>query len=509
MVSEALSVRRAIPADASRLHPWSWLFTLIAFLRQFLLPLLALLIFGGGGRWWEWVGIVVAPLLVISAVVYALTFRYWIEDGALVLRSGLLMRQRRVLPLARIQNIGRRQSLLHRAFGVTELQVESAGGVTSEAHMRVLTLAEADRLERLLREGAELDGDALDEVAAPLLEVPTAELVRLGLISNRGMIVVGAAFAFLAQTGDGLQRVARPLTATAERLFGQYFADRSFDTSAVVIGVVALVVLALAAVRLLSVLIALVSFHDFRLAERHGRFTAEYGLLTRVRTSATRAKIQKVWIIESLLHRLFGRVSLRLDVAGTESVNEGEGRRMRWLAPVCTPTQASALVAAVMPGVDVDALPWQRVHASARRRRFRRAALSWTIPLLLGAWIYSPWLLLALSLAPLQWFAARGWAAYSGHALDEKVFAVRHGWLGRVVVLARGDRTQVLRLSRTPFDRRHGTASLEMDVAGGGLSERLRLPFMALRDAEDAFARLGSVHLETPLLAQALPPTSA
>lgn len=503
MPSEALPAQRGVPDDAYRLHPWSWLFTLLAFLRQFILPLLALLIFGGGGRWWEWVGIVAAPLLVISAVVYALTFRYWLEDGALVLRSGLLMRQRRVLPLARIQNIGRRQNLLHRAFGVTELQVESAGGVTSEAHMRVLTLAEADRLEKLLREGAELEGDVLDEVDAPLLEVPVPELIRLGLISNRGMIVIGAAIAFLAQTGDGLERIARPLTNTAERLFGQYFADRSFDTPAVVIGVVALVVLALVAVRLLSVLIALVSFYDFRLAERHGRFTAEYGLLTRVRTSATRAKIQKVWIDESLLHRLFGRVTVRLDVAGTEAVNEGEGRRMRWLAPLCTPAQAKALVAAVMPGVDVDALPWQRVHASARRRRFRRPALAWTIPLLMGAWFYSPWLLLALGLVPLQWLAARGWAQYSGHALDELVFAVRRGWLGRMVVLARCDRTQVLRLSHTPFDRRYGTATLEMDVAGGGQSERLRLAFMALDHAEAVFARLGSVNAGDPLLAQA------
>jgi putative membrane protein len=493
MPSEGLPAQRAVPADASRLHPWSWLFTLIAFLRQFVVPLVAVLLVGGGA-WWQWIGLIAAPLLVASAVIYALTFRYWLEDGALVLRSGLLMRQRRVLPLQRIQNIGRRQNLLHRAFGVTELQVESAGGVTSEAHMRVLTLAEADRLERLLREGAELDGDAPDPGSVPLLAVPVRELVRLGLISNRGMIVVGAAFAFLAQTGDGLQRVARPLTTTAERLFGQYFGDRSFDTTAVVVGVVALVVLALAAVRLLSVLIALLAFHDFRLTERNGRFTAEYGLLTRVRTSATRAKMQKVWIEETLLHRLFGRVSVRLDVAGTESANEGEGRRMRWLAPVCTPAQARMLIESVLPGIDIEALPWQRVHASARRRRFRRAALALLAAMLPAAWLVSPWLLLLACLVPLQWLAARGWADYSGHALDPRVFGVRRGWLGRVVVLARCDRAQVLRLSRSPFDHRHGTATLEMDVAGGGLSERLRLPFMALDDAEVVFARLGSVN---------------
>ncbi|HRQ65732.1 MAG TPA: PH domain-containing protein, partial [Xanthomonadaceae bacterium] len=468
--------------------------TLLAYLRQFVVPLIVLLVLGGGA-WWQWVGLIAAPLLVVASVVYALTFRYWLEGDALVLRSGLLMRQRRVLQLRRIQNIGRRQNLLHRVFGVTELQVESAGGVTSEAHMRVLTLAEADRLERLLREAAALDAGPDDVDAAPLLQVPGADLVRLGLISNRGMVVVGAAFALLAQAGDSLERVAQPLASAVERLLGEFIARHSLDSTAAVLGIVLLVLLALALVRLLSVAIAVLVFHDFRLCERHGRFTADYGLLTRVRTSATRIKIQKLWIDESLLHRMFGRVSIRLDVAGTEMANEGEGRRMRWLAPVCTAQQARTLVEAVLPGVDIDALDWCPVHPSARRRRFRRAALALTLPVLVAAWLHSPWMLLILCALPLLWLSARGWALYSGHALEAQVFAVRQGWLGRQVVLARRDRAQVLLLARSPFDRRHGTATLEMDVAGGGQSARLRLPFVDFGIAQALFAQLSSLSL--------------
>src|SRR5690606_6191304 len=38
-----------------RLHPWSWLFVLLAQLRSFAVPLLALLLFGrGDAQWMQW-----------------------------------------------------------------------------------------------------------------------------------------------------------------------------------------------------------------------------------------------------------------------------------------------------------------------------------------------------------------------------------------------------------------------------------------------------------------------
>jgi putative membrane protein len=487
MPSEATSSGRAVPSGAGRLHPWSWLFTLLGYLRQFLLPLLVLLIFGGG-EWWQWIGLAAAPLLITASVIYALTFRYWLEGDALVIRSGVLVRQRRVLPLRRIQNIGRRQSLLHRLFGVAELQIESAGGVTTEAHMRVLAVADAERFERLVRERSDVEEAG---PASPLLQLPAAELVRLGLISNRGMVVVAAGFGVLAQTGDGLARAIRPLAALAERTFARVLGEHALDLTAAVVGGVLLVLLVVVGLRLLSVLLALLVFHDFRLSAANGRLSAEYGLLTRVRTSATRAKIQSAWIEESLLHRLFGRVSLRVEVAGSEAPNEGEGRRMRWLAPICTPADAARLLQEVVPGLVLASLEWRPVHRSAARRRFMRAALALLLPVALLSALHSPWWLLALALLPWLWFAARGWARSSGHALDARVFAVRRGWLSRVTVLARRDRAQALSLVQSPFDRRHGTAVLEMDVAGGQMAARLRLPFMAEDEALAVYRALG------------------
>src|SRR5690606_2230574 len=96
-----------------RLHPMSWLFELIAQLRQFLVPLLALVVFGQGDRSELWPLAGVAVLVAASLWRYS-AFRYQPEADQLVLRTGLLSRNVRVVPYGRIHNVAVDQTLLHR-----------------------------------------------------------------------------------------------------------------------------------------------------------------------------------------------------------------------------------------------------------------------------------------------------------------------------------------------------------------------------------------------------------
>src|SRR5690606_29964072 len=188
-----------------RLHRWSWLFVLLQQLRQFIVPLLVLGFLGRGGRYALWPLVGVAVLAAASIWRY-FTYRYHVDGDRLVVREGLLERQVRQIPFARIHNVALHQTLLHRVFGVAEVRLESAGGNKPEAEMRVLRMGEALALERLIRShgaaAANADPDALEGEGAAdhadgrlLLSLQGVELVRLGLVSNRGMVVVAGAFA--------------------------------------------------------------------------------------------------------------------------------------------------------------------------------------------------------------------------------------------------------------------------------------------------------------------------
>src|SRR5690606_31270409 len=142
-----------------------------------------------------------------------------------------------------------------------------------------------------------------------LLALPLGEVLRLGLISNRGMIVVGGAFAAPWQFDSLLPDDALDCGEAAARAFVGSHHPGVAESALVA---TAVVVAALALVRALSVVLALLQYQGFRLEEHGRRLTVERGLLTRLRTSAPRRRIQAWTLHEGLAHRLFGRRTLEV-----------------------------------------------------------------------------------------------------------------------------------------------------------------------------------------------------
>src|SRR5690606_3612815 len=335
----------AVQAAEQRLHPMSWLFELVASLRQFIVPLVALRFFGRGGNGYEWWALVGVGVLAVGSVVRYFTYRYRVEERSLVVRSGLLQRHLREIPFARIQNVALHQTLLHRLFDVAEVRLESAGGHKPEAQMKVLKLQDAMALEALVRRrggaaapaGAAEAADAAAQGAAEapvrtLLALPPAEVLRLGLVSNRGLLVLGGGLAAASQFDSRI--VGNLLEYWGEAMFG-WAESHHFALSDYLLAAGSLVVAFMLLMRLLSVLLALLQFFGFRLVEQGRRLTVERGLLTRLRTSMPRRRIQAWTLEEGVAHRLLRRRSLHVDTA-TGNDQGGEQRGLRELAPIAT-----------------------------------------------------------------------------------------------------------------------------------------------------------------------------
>lgn len=478
--------------DERRLHPWSWLFVLVQQLKQFIVPLVVLLFLGRGDRHALWPLVGVAVLALVSAWQY-FTYRYSVGEDRLVVRSGLLERSLRQIPFARIHNVALHQSLLHRLFGVAEVRLESAGGKKPEAEMRVLRLQEALALEQLIRHRGQVVAGAVDAAVDArdgelLLALPTREVVRLGLISNRGMVVVGGAFALAWQAVPerGMQGFMQQL---GEHALG-YASHLDGGWPARVAGVAALVLLALVLLRLFSVLLALLQYHGFRL-EAHGRrLTVTRGLLTRVRTSASRRRMQAWTLREGPLHRLFGRRALHVDTAAGEQ-QEGQQRSLHELAPIATPARCDELVGHVLPRVSWPPRQWHALHPRAWQRLALPGLLFATALVAVACGRFGAWGLLALAWVPWALLAARHHARRAGYAVDERLVAVREGWWSRHWRFAEIDKLQSVELRRSPLDRRFGMASVWLDTAGAGsMSPPLRMRLLPEAEARALHARL-------------------
>jgi putative membrane protein len=491
----------ATPADAAtaddgerRLHPLSWLFVLISQLRPLIVPGVVLVVLGRGD-WWELAALVGAVGVGLHALVYSKGFRYRLGDGELVVREGIFNRTVRHIPFHRVQNVVQRRNPLHRLFRVTEVRLESAGGSKPEAVMNVITDAEAERLQAVLRaQPGTAAAAAGEEEAHELLALGPGDLLRLGLVAQRGMVVVGAAFAFAMQIEPLRDWVIVFHKGVIDSVIrGDGATGR--DGVSMAVGAAGLLLAAVAALQLLSVGRAFVAFHRFRLRRSGEQISTAAGLLTRQVASSRRAKIQRLLAGESWLARRLGRRWLSCEVAaGVQAGGEDKVVRLKWLAPVATPERVAAIVAEVAPGTDLGALRWRPLHPRAARRMLRpRLVWAALLTLVLALVVRQPLPVLAVLAVLVAWAVAgaRGRARFASYACDRGVFAVRDGWLRRDWVLAAIGKGQALRLVISPFDRRAGMASVELDTAGAApLGPPLRAVYLAEADARALAAEL-------------------
>src|SRR5688500_8952152 len=206
-----------------RLHPFSVLFAFGESLKRFALP--GLLVTLGAGRassdWQPAFGNVPVPqgwelwlmLLLIPSGLAALaryfSFRLRYDDTELVIRSGILFRNERHVPYHRIQNLEAVQNLFHRALRVMEVRIETGAGKEPEATISVLpSSAFPDMRRRVFAGRTSPDTVASEAVAAPaddpgrtLLRLPLRELLLCGFIENRGLVIIGAVYGLLWESG--------------------------------------------------------------------------------------------------------------------------------------------------------------------------------------------------------------------------------------------------------------------------------------------------------------------
>jgi len=504
-----------------RLHPLSALFVAAHLLRHVALPAVVAVVFGRGSGWEIWAAV---PLGVtaIWAVLQASRYRYALQGAELVIHEGVLGRSVRHVPLARIHNTSRLRKLPHRLLGVTELHLESASGGKPEAVMKVLSLAAALRLEQALKgspaarasDAAVPDGLAsADHGSAPaaapstrlLHRLSSLDILKLGLISNRGMVIVGMAFAAVAQKPELHRRFFGWLsvpTAWLKQAFVRLFESGHWLWLA---GEIVLLVMAfLLFVRGLSVVLAFFRYQGFRLEQQGEKLLMHRGLSTQVTATARLPRLQRWELVETWLHRRFGRCRLAVSVAGHDEQDHEHGLdpggRFDELAPIATPAEAQALLRHCLPALQWEQLRWQPLPPQAFWRQLwgnaRFIAIAGLALLTLDAslhWALPPSLLAGgLALLVLgQVLYSRAWVAFAAYAEAGELLLYRHGVFTRRWVVVAGPRLQQLSLYSSALDRSLGLCHLRADSQGGGKGGRaLDIPCLPLAEAQRLRARL-------------------
>ena len=437
---------------------------------------------------------------VILAGCLALSWASWrartweLADEGIVLRWGILSRRRLRVPYEHVHTIQMNSGLLERLFGLIKLDFDT-GAAAAEGEATTidgLRAGEAEALreeifrrKRLALGEAPAEG-AAGEAAALEGERPAAtyrlEGRELLLAAASQTSAVSQAVALLVLLANGANQLIEwgvlDLVGAGDELL-------RVPLATVVPVVAAALLLAIALGALASFAINLVRYSGFRVERFVDRVTVEHGLVSRSSRTLALERVQFVTVRQGLVRQLIGYAEVRAHVVA--AAGEGEPSGAALLHPFVRTSELDAFLSEVLPayaGV-LDAAELGRLGPVARRRAVVRAVAWWLCVLaimaaalwlsgvagLLGdiAWLLRPLLVLAavaslVTLTSLVADALRGCsAARYGHTARELVLV--SGGLTRVTALVPRARLQHMTVSRSPFQRRAGVATLSARTA--------------------------------------------
>ena len=488
-----------------RLHPVSILFSFGRSLKAFALPGLVGLVIAvrqPGPNVDAWMMLFLIPAAAIAVVRY-LSFRLRYEGEELVIRSGVIFRNERHIPYARIQNLDAVQNVFHRLLRVIEVRIQTGAGAEPEATISVLPAAALDEMRRRVfaREATPQPVPRVEERV--LLQMSPGELLLHGFLVNRGMVVIGALYGILWQVGIS-DRMFGPLAGNAVAENGRVrdLIEAVLRGGGVSAGQIAIAVGAVAVflivVRIVSMGWAVVRLYGFRLTQVAEDLRIEYGLFTRFTATVPLRRVQAVTVSEGPLYRLFERVSVRVETAGGRTGQDGTANAREWLAPLLRRDRLEPLIAEVMRAQKTRSA-WTPVHPGAFRRLVKRRLLLAVLVTAVTAFAIG-WRGLLVGVVAIPWsvLAARRYASHLGWTASGSVVAFKSGWLWRSTTFARMSRIQAVTLRESPFDRRAGMARVRVDTAGAHeRSHRIDIPYLERDTAADLQLRLAAQAADT------------
>ena len=418
---------------------------------------------------------------------YYRRYRYTFTDDTFDIESGVLNRREREIPYRRIQNVDISRNVVQRLLGLSAIDIETAGGGSTEAAIRYVTAEAAttiqDEIRRRKRGGDQQRADtaataetandteqreqpnserqaAGDPTEELLFEISPSELALAGVLSFDPR-VPGLLFAVFT----GSLPFVSPVVPEPEGI-----ATIGVDPTVVwfAVGVVLLAGLVVLS-WVVGAISAIVNYWGFRLTRSETELRYERGLLQRYSGTIPFEKIQTLTITDNPLKRQAGYATLAVETAGY-APGQANDRGSEAAVPIADRDRIDELAAEIdgcEPGTFDQ--PPKRI----RRRYLARylIALVGVTGLLYAASVSVteltalPWSLplVGVFLAPI---AAHYKWLHRGYRLAADHFVTRNGVWNREIKRVAYHRLQTVIDSRTVFQRRWRVATVVGDTAG-------------------------------------------
>ncbi len=491
-----------------RLSPLSMIYQSI---RQ--IPGLALTFYfaisGGSGE--NWLYIVIA--LIYGLFVFPITllnfyyFKYLLTPKELVIHSGILSKKQRNISLERIQNVNITQNFIQRLFGISKVQIETAGDINAEGILDSVKTDRANEIKQIIKEyqskfeeknnynfkniNSDINENETSEVFSSetiigeeetgqfnqlnkfsdrpenqsdteqssekeLIQMKVKDLVIYGFLRFRPILFL--LFAWIYSIGQQF------MPADIHQMMEDFIYDietfsNSLDWFLLSIYFIGFFIIAFTLSWLLDVLLTVNQWWDFRLSIEKNKLYTNHGLLNKRNGTIPLNKLQMLVIFSNVIRQKFGYWGLMLETAGLSAL---DNKRPETAVPFAKYDKVIEL----SKGILNFEFPFnfEIVSRKTIRRAFFRylilLAIVTTTAYLMGLAYY--WFLI---LIPLLYFGAVLRWQHRGWQIQNDKIIIKQGFFSRRIKIVPINKIQTINVRRTFFQRRLQLATLHIDTA--------------------------------------------
>ena len=424
-------------------------------------------------------------------------FTFMISEKEIIIKSGILARKQRNIPIERIQNVNVKQDVLQRLFGIAKVQIETAGDVSSEGSLEFVKLKDADEINRIIRtyqkkiqtksagNYGESENIYSDEIKSSesfnpsdtgdvMFAMSPKDVLTFGMVRLRPilLIYVASALSFVSQ----FQKLNDFVFGYIDETINS-FGDVPIEYIILLVGGFILSTLVIS--WLADIAWTFAQFYGYKLIRDGNKLFESYGLLSRISVTIPLKKLQQITISTNPVKKKFNFYTMALHTAGFDIYNKNANSGV----PLAKRERLLEIAQNIYPVTIPET--FKSISRKSIRRAFFRYTMFLIIPAIAGYFLFDWYIAFILILVPAMYYAAVLRWQYRGYHISDDLIFVKQGFWNQKLNIIPVEKIQTLHIRETFFQRRLGLATVMVDTASSFNLNDALIPDIDTQDAKD------------------------
>lgn len=418
---------------------------------------------------------------LLASVIAYFRFYYYLTDKGFHLDQGVLRKKSVQIPFERIQSIRVEQSLIHQAFNIVKLEIDTAGSKNNELTITALDRETANEIrnyifskkEELQDQGEpelSLEERDVQDKGELLFQLDFVTLLKIGISQNH-LRTLGIILVFFLSVAN---RIVELINPQIEDYVDQVQIDSLWaflKAGAFILPFILIVSV------LISVLQISLKYADFMVYKTREGLRLLSGLFTRVEQVAIRRKMQVISLETNPIRKLLGLVKVRIFQASSNELQVDESI----MIPGCSKAESDLVVQEYLNPKVFDEAIFNQVDPRYRVRMF---ILGGCLPLagLMGLAYYrfGSDALFLFTLLPIIAIVVHYYYKRLRYAVSSDWIIKKQGIFSKKTTALKTFKIQSVEIYRGFYQLRHGLATVIIHTA----ARPVTIPFVTLEQAQ-------------------------